>query len=74
MPIKASFISQVRFNRRRCRELVDVIARERVFNLRLLRMRLDVVDEAKNERSEKEVHQKTNTQHKPKIKAPQIIK
>ena len=35
-------------------------------------MRLDVVDEAKYERSEKEVHQKTNNQHKPKIKAPQI--
>ena len=54
--------------------LVDVIAGERFFNLRLLWMRLHIVDEAKYERSEKEVHQKTNNQHKPKIKAPQIIK
>ena len=47
-------------------ELVDVIARERVFNLRLLRMRLDVVDEAKYERSEKEVIKRLTLNINPK--------
>ena len=59
MPFVISQISQICCVHWRL-QLVDVIAGERFFNLRLLWMRLHIVDEAKYERSENRYVSKQN--------------